>query len=256
MTSFTLPVKPSPYHPASNLCLDKKIGSGAFSRVYSAFDLASKKRVAVKQIMPSNREALETVKNEIQIMRRLKDCPNVIQFEDAFLDEHQNVFLVMELGRCNLMDIILERNGAVTEAEARSVFVQVARAVFGLHSRDIVHRDIKLDNTYVMQSDSESNSLDAQKLVVKLGDFGLATTVTNFGAKLDTLCGTPQYAAPELVSGRPYNGKKVDIWALGVVLWRPVWYLHAVSLDRPSYEGQTKAVLGVEVDSLHFHPAR
>jgi serine/threonine protein kinase len=112
--------------------------------------------VAVKKILLHNQTTMDTVKNEIRIMQQLKHCPGVICLEDAFCDEQQNVFLVMELAQCSLMDLLLKRNRAVYEDDARDLFVQIARTVFALHRQNIVHRDIKLDNIYIVQSNSQS----------------------------------------------------------------------------------------------------
>lgn len=112
--------------------------------------------MAVKKIPTHNQTTMDTIKNEIRIMQQLKQCPGVIRLEDAFCDEHQNVFLVMELAQCSLMDLLLKRNRAFSENDARDLFVQIARTVFALHRQNIVHRDIKLDNIYIVQSNPKS----------------------------------------------------------------------------------------------------
>ncbi len=99
-------------------------------------------------------------------------------------------------------------NRVIREATARRIFKQVAEGVAYLHSHNIVHRDLKLDNILIEESTR----------MVKLIDFGFSVVVGN-GVKLKVFCGTPSYMAPEIVRKHEYDGKPVDIWALGVLLF-------------------------------------
>merc|ERR1719217_1474483 len=100
-------------------------------------------------------------------------------------------------------------NSCFKESHAKYVFTQVCDAVQYCHSRNIVHRDIKLENML----------LDKITGVVKLIDFGFAVQVKCKDQKLRFFCGTPSYIAPEMVTSREYSGFAVDVWALGVALY-------------------------------------
>jgi doublecortin-like kinase 1/2 len=97
-----------------------------------------------------------------------------------------------------------------TEKDASAMIYNLSNALSYLHSRDIVHRDVKPENLLICESDNGSKSL-------KLGDFGLAAEIKN-GEKLYSVCGTPTYVAPEILSESGY-GKEVDIWAAGVITY-------------------------------------
>ena len=151
---------------------------------------------------------------EEAVMMLSLDHPNIIRIKDTYESEHW-IFIVMEYIRGgDLFDRIIER-GRYTEANARSVMLQILDAVNYLHSKDICHRDLKPENILLMSKESDCE--------IKITDFGLAKRTNQEGLK--TFCGTPQYFAPEVlkrrgnsVSGYRY-GMKADMWSLGVVLY-------------------------------------
>ncbi|KAJ3590642.1 hypothetical protein NHX12_008592 [Muraenolepis orangiensis] len=105
----------------------------------------------------------------------------------------------------NHPNIVRKRRGS--EKEARAKFRQIVSAVHYCHQKNIVHRDLKAENLLL---DADSN--------IKIADFGFSNEFT-MGSKLDTFCGSPPYAAPELFQGKKYDGPEVDIWSLGVILY-------------------------------------
>ncbi|KAL3317800.1 Map microtubule affinity-regulating kinase [Cichlidogyrus casuarinus] len=123
------------------------------------------------------------------------------------IESDRHLYLVMEyLPNGELFDYLVT-NGRLQEEAARAKFRQILSAVQYCHSKMVVHRDLKAENLLL---DSEHN--------VKIADFGFSNNY-NLNKKLDTFCGSPPYAAPELFLGRAYEGPEVDVWSLGVILY-------------------------------------
>lgn len=112
----------------------------------------------------------------------------------------------MEHACTGMLHDYLEKYGPLSEKKAQAPFCQILSAVYYYHQKNIVHRDIKPENILL---DTELN--------IKLADFGLSRVFTE--EKLTTFCGTTHYMAPELFLFKPYEGPKVDVWSMGVVLY-------------------------------------
>jgi serine/threonine protein kinase len=182
------------------------LGKGSFSDVRAGYDCNTGASVAVKLIKKKGlqkAELMQDISREEQILKQLSH-PNIIKFNDVF-DTDDSFVEVMELAPWgNLLHHVINK-GRLSEQQARHIFVQLVSAVACLHSKNIVHRDIKMDNILLMDSMN----------TIKLIDFAFADYANG---PLTRWCGTPFYSAPELVIRQPY-GKKVDIWAMGVVLY-------------------------------------
>lgn len=196
--------------------LGKTLGTGGFSVVKLAADRTSGKEYACKimalppvgQEVGENENTREDIFKEIDLLCGMNH-PNVIFLKEYF-EEGNKVYLITELlTGGELLEAVLKR-GNYTEDEARLCFVQVLRGIEYLHSKNVVHRDLKLENLLLAQQDDIS--------LVKIADFGLAKHAVN---GMQTICGTPQYVAPEVIVGQKGHvyGPGVDMWSAGVVLY-------------------------------------
>ncbi|EPY88080.1 hypothetical protein CB1_000200066 [Camelus ferus] len=163
--------------------------------------------VAIKIIDKTqlDEENLKKIFREVQIMKML--ChPHIIRLYQV-METERMIYLVTEYASGGEIFDHLVAHGRMAEKEARRKFKQIVAAVYFCHCRNIVHRDLKAENLL----------LDAN-LNIKIADFGFSNLFTP-GQLLKTWCGSPPYAAPELFEGKEYDGPKVDIWSLGVVLY-------------------------------------
>ncbi|XP_053528205.1 serine/threonine-protein kinase SIK3 isoform X8 [Artibeus jamaicensis] len=187
--------------------IDRTIGKGNFAVVKRATHLVTKAKVAIKIIDKTqlDEENLKKIFREVQIMKML--ChPHIIRLYQV-METERMIYLVTEYASGGEIFDHLVAHGRMAEKEARRKFKQIVAAVFFCHCRNIVHRDLKAENLL----------LDAN-LNIKIADFGFSNHFTP-GQLLKTWCGSPPYAAPELFEGKEYDGPKVDIWSLGVVLY-------------------------------------
>ncbi|RMD43908.1 hypothetical protein DV735_g1177, partial [Chaetothyriales sp. CBS 134920] len=190
----------------------QQLGKGHFATVYLCVQRSSGFKFAVKKfekrLGESQRSQTEGLQQEIAMLMSVSH-PNVLCLKDTF-DEHDGVYLVLELAaEGELFNWIITKQ-KLSEAETRKVFIQLFQGTKYLHERNIVHRDIKPENVL----------LTDKNLSVKLADFGLAKIIGE-ESFTTTLCGTPCYVAPEILQNsrhRKYT-KAVDIWSLGVVLY-------------------------------------
>ncbi|NWI84939.1 NUAK2 kinase, partial [Pitta sordida] len=165
-------------------------------------------KVAIKSIRKDkikDEQDLVHIRREIEIMSSLNH-PHIISVHEVFENSSKIVIVMEYASKGDLYDYISERQ-RLTEQEARHFFRQVVSAVYYCHKNGIVHRDLKLENILL---DANGN--------IKIADFGLSN-VYQQDKLLQTYCGSPLYASPEIINGRPYKGPEVDSWSLGVLLY-------------------------------------
>ncbi|XP_015433051.1 PREDICTED: serine/threonine-protein kinase MARK2-like isoform X5 [Dufourea novaeangliae] len=185
----------------------KTIGKGNFAKVKLAKHVPTGKEVAIKIIDKTqlNPNSLQKLFREVRIMKML-DHPNIVKLFQV-IETEKTLYLVMEYASGGEVFDYLVLHGRMKEKEARAKFRQIVSAVQYCHQKKIIHRDLKAENLLL---DSEMN--------IKIADFGFSNEFTP-GNKLDTFCGSPPYAAPELFQGKKYDGPEVDVWSLGVILY-------------------------------------
>ncbi|XP_075765647.1 serine/threonine-protein kinase SIK3 isoform X2 [Pelodiscus sinensis] len=207
-----LPPAPPPARPPGPARIgyyeiERTIGKGNFAVVKLATHLVTRAKVAIKIIDKTqlDEENLKKIFREVQIMKML--ChPHIIRLYQV-METERMIYLVTEYASGGEIFDHLVAHGRMAEKEARRKFKQIVAAVHFCHCCNIVHRDLKAENLL----------LDAN-LNIKIADFGFSNIFTP-GQLLKTWCGSPPYAAPELFEGKEYDGPKVDIWSLGVVLY-------------------------------------
>ncbi|KAM3269135.1 SNF1-related protein kinase catalytic subunit alpha KIN10 [Capsicum chacoense] len=191
-----------------NYRVGKTLGHGSFGKVKVAEHLLTGHKVAIKIL---NRRKMRTPDMEEKLRREIKICrlfvhPHVIRLYEV-IETPTDIFVVMEYVKSGeLFDYIVEK-GRLHEDEARKFFQQIIAGVEYCHRNMVVHRDLKPENLL----------LDARRNV-KIADFGLGNIMRD-GHFLKTSCGSPNYAAPEVVSGKLYAGPEVDVWSCGVILY-------------------------------------
>uniref|UniRef100_A0A8C3NZT9 Microtubule affinity regulating kinase 2 n=1 Tax=Cyanoderma ruficeps TaxID=181631 RepID=A0A8C3NZT9_9PASS len=177
-----------------NYRLLKTIGKGNFAKVKLARHVLTGKEVAVKIIDKTqlNSSSLQKLFREVRIMKVLNH-PNIVKLFEV-IETEKTLYLVMEYASGGEVFDYLVAHGRMKEKEARAKFRQIVSAVQYCHQKFIVHRDLKVSSP--------------------LGDPQEPTHTP-----LDTFCGSPPYAAPELFQGKKYDGPEVDVWSLGVILY-------------------------------------
>lgn len=142
---------------------------------------------------------------------------NIVHFEHVF-EDNDNVYILLELCHNYTLNELIKRRKRLTELEVQCYVIQIVQALQYLHSNKIIHRDLKLGNLFLND-----------KMELKLGDFGLATKLEFRSQKKFTVCGTPNYIAPEVLDGKCGHSFQVDIWSLGVVIYTLIF-------GKPPYE--------------------
>lgn len=187
--------------------LEKTLGKGQTGLVKLGVHCLSGKKVAVKII---NREklsnsVLEKVEREIAIMK-LIEHPHVLGLYDVY-ENHKYLYLILEhVSGGELFDYLVKK-GRLTPKEARRFFRQIISALDFCHKHSICHRDLKPENLLL---DDKNN--------IKIADFGMASLQME-GSMLETSCGSPHYACPEVIRGEKYDGRRADVWSTGVILY-------------------------------------
>ena len=197
----------------------KFLGKGGFAKCYEMKRVDTGKIFAAKVFDKkglSNGRSRKKLINEIKLHKKLHHL-NIVNFEHFFEDK-ENVYILLELCSNQTLNEMVKRRKRLKEIEVQCYSLQIIRALKYIHNHRIIHRDLKLGNLFL-----------TSKLELKLGDFGLAAKLEYDGQKRKTVCGTPNYIAPEILEKKNGHSYEVDIWSLGVVIYTMLY-------GRPPFE--------------------
>ena len=199
----------------------KLLGKGGFAKCFEVTNSETKKVSAAKIVLKSSltkNRAKQKLMSEIKIHRSLRH-QSVVAFEH-FFEDAENVYILLEICANQTLNELVRRRKKLSELEAQCYIQQLIAGLQYLHAHRVIHRDLKLGNLFL-----------TDKMELKIGDFGLATKLEFDGERKRTICGTPNYIAPEILEGRQGHSYEVDIWSLGVILY-------TMLVGKPPFETQ------------------
>mmetsp|Transcript_11989 Transcript_11989/g.28678 ORF Transcript_11989/g.28678 Transcript_11989/m.28678 type:complete len:466 (+) Transcript_11989:259-1656(+) len=212
-SQLSLSVNDSAANKTFQECYEKQdfLGEGGFAVVHRCRHVERGHTYAVKEIENEGYEDTDgnSFKEEINTMKRLREIPYIVRLLDVFYAYDRTFLIMEEMTGGDLLDKIAEKE-FYPEAECRKLARRLFEAIFYCHKKRIVHRDIKPENILL-----ESKYDDTK---IKLADFGCAKEILE-DTLLVTMCGTPQYVAPEIYMQRSGYDEKCDLWSAAVVVY-------------------------------------
>ncbi|KAL8595259.1 hypothetical protein ACOMHN_043411 [Nucella lapillus] len=232
-------IHPQRHNLKNRFELMNTLGEGTYGKVKRACEKATGAQVAIKYVKKTkiqDETDLNRIRREIRILTSLRH-PNIVNIRQVF-EKKDRIVLVMDYAEGGELYDYLNNQRCLSEVETRRIFRQIVAAVHYVHQNGIVHRDLKLENIIL---DTNRN--------VKIADFGLANYFSK-NSSLNTFCGSPLYASPEIVNGQPYQGPEVDVWSLGVVLY-------TLAYGAMPFESGNLKVLRQQISTGHYaEPAK
>lgn len=186
----------------------KTLGRGSYGKVILCKNKSSGEKVAIKKVKLTAMSIQERRKVETEASTlSLVSHPNIVRYVESFI-EKSSLYIAMEyVDGGDLEEMILDKRIAKSEEEILEIFSQILIAVNFMHSKKVLHRDLKPQNIFLMKTG-----------VVKIGDFGVAKILDGTNQMAKTVVGTPFYISPEIWAGETYS-VKADIWSLGCILY-------------------------------------
>ena len=211
------------------------LGKGGFAFCYELIDeetnhLSAAKIIPKKNLIKSR--AKQKLISEIKIHKSIHH-ENIVNFEHYFEDT-ENVYILIEICHNKTLNDLLKRRKKLTELEVQYYVLQMVKALQYLHNLKIIHRDLKLANLFL-----------SENMKLKLGDFGLATKLDFEGERKRSLCGTPNYIAPEILDGKTGHSFEVDIWSIGVCIY-------ILLIGRPPFETNDVKLTYKRIRTINF----
>lgn len=187
----------------------KELGAGAYGSVWLVEQHVSKQQFAAKTIKKTSLEpaALQRLNIEVDLMKRIRH-PSVVALK-VVCETPAELILVMELAEGGDLFNRLKSSQSFTEDDVALILTQLLRALEYLHALRIVHRDLKPENILLKRKDG---------LKIKIADFGLSKLLNEM-SRLESVCGTPLYVAPEVLAADPHYGPEVDMWSTGIIAY-------------------------------------
>ncbi|XP_056605475.1 serine/threonine-protein kinase 33 isoform X2 [Triplophysa dalaica] len=195
----------------------EKLGQGNFGFVCEVTHIETRRKWAIKKV---NKEKAGTsgvkhLEREVSILKQVKH-EHIIHLQEVF-ETPKRMYLVTELCEGGDLKHLLQKRRSFSEEETRHIIKSLSEAIVYLHKKDIVHRDLKLENILV-KSCHQGN--DNEMVNIKVTDFGLSVQKGGVGSEnmLQDTCGTPIYMAPEVKNGHQYS-QQCDVWSIGVIMY-------------------------------------
>ena len=214
----------------------RKLGKGGFAVCFEGRSKTTAEVFALKVVKAKveQQKMMEKFRTELQIHAKMHH-PNIVEFLRAFtIDAHTYVVLQM-CPNGSLTEMVKHRT-CLSLPEVRRYMIQICGGVKYMHKRSVIHRDLKMGNIF----------LD-DRLNIKIGDFGLAAVMADEHDRRTTLCGTPNYIAPEILSKSGIRGhdNKVDTWAIGVICY-------AMLMGTPPFQSKTQQEIYSKLRTLEY----
>jgi hypothetical protein len=230
------PTVTEPGQDAETYAVGKKLGKGGFAVCFHGTSVKDDKVYALKVVKAKveQKKMMEKFRTELQIHAKMQH-PNIVEFLRAFTHDN-HTYVVLELcDNGNLTDMVKAR-GCLSLPEVRRFMIQICGGVRYMHKRSVIHRDLKMGNIFL---DSRMN--------LKIGDFGLAAVMADENDRRTTLCGTPNYIAPEILSksGTRGHDNKVDTWAIGVICY-------AMLVGTPPFQSKSQQEIYAKLRTLEY----
>ena len=223
---------------AEHYSILKVLGEGSFGKCYlvQAGSDSSKRVIKQVDLNPLSKPEQSEACKEAKVLEQL-DHPNIIRFREVYKTKKNKLCIVMDYadGGDLASKIKSQRSTPFPEDFILSVFVQLCLALKHVHDRKVIHRDLKPQNVFLMQSGN-----------VKLGDFGIAKVLSRTVEQAKTLVGTPYYLSPEVVESQPYSFMS-DVWSLGAILYE-------MCALRPPFMADSIHALAIKIIEGRYEP--